>query len=365
MLQLDTWYEQPVARPSERAIKAAGQRQSCLTKPAGALGDLEQIAITLAGHQGRECPRIDRPEVFVFAGDHGVAARGVSAFPQSVTAQMVLNFLGGGAAISVLARLHSARLTVVDTGVIGFQLQNPPEGFLSRSCNPSGTRDFSVEPAMSQDELHRALATGRECVEQAISRQCDVFIAGEMGIGNTTSASALACALMSRPAVDLVGLGTGITTDTRQHKCQVVDSALSLHAARIGPHDPLQTLRCLGGYEIAAITGAALACAQYGLTFLVDGFIASVAALVAVRIQPACRPWMLFAHRSAEAGHNAVLSALDAQAVLQLNMRLGEASGAAVALPLLSAACALHAGMATFEQAGVDDRDSPSGAGPA
>lgn len=378
----------------QQSSAAALSRQSRLTKPTGALGDLEDIAVTLAGHQGRECPRIENPEIFVFAADHGVAAQGVSAYPQSVTAQMVHNFLGGGAAVSVLATLHGARLTVVDMGVVGLQV---PEhsAFLSRTCNTKGTRDFTRGPAMTHNELQHALAAGHECVILALSRGCDIFIAGEMGIGNTTAASAIACALLGKPAAELVGLGTGITNQTRLHKCAIVDKALLLHTQTFArpqnesidpgvapnqtsshspaqsavaeptdcggflhPEQALEALRCLGGYEIAAMTGAALACAQQGLTFLVDGFIVSVAALVAAVLQPGARDWMLFAHQSAEAGHNAVLDALDAHALLKLDMRLGEGSGAALALPILKAACALHGGMATFAQAGVDDRAS-------
>lgn len=386
------------------AARQAADRQSRLTKPAGALGELERIAIMLAGHQGRECPRVERPEIFVFAADHGVAAQGVSAYPQSVTAQMVHNFLAGGAAVSVLAKLHDARLTVVDMGVADLQVPEHP-AFLARPCNTSGTRDFTREPAMTHNELQHAMAAGRECVELALSRGCDIFIAGEMGIGNTTAASAVACALLGKPAAELVGLGTGISNQTRLHKCALVDKALALHAQTLAclqtisadpdaaavqvavnaatpsganlyanssadpvtagpadcawvlrPEQALEALRCLGGYEIAAITGAALACAQHGLTMLVDGFIVSVAALVACAVQPDVRDWMLFAHQSAEAGHNAVLTALGAQALLKLDMRLGEGSGAALALALLKAACELHGGMATFAQAGVDER---------
>jgi nicotinate-nucleotide--dimethylbenzimidazole phosphoribosyltransferase len=341
-------------------MQAAVLRQARLTKPAGALGALESVAISLAGHQGRECPRIDKPCIVVFASDHGVAAQGVSAYPQSVTAQMVLNFMAGGAAINVLAGMHGAHLTVVDMGVRDFSLpaiaHSAGPDFVSACCSPHGTADFSQGPAMSPAQLENAMQAGRNAVLAAQQRGCDLFIAGEMGIGNTTSAAALACAILRRPAVELVGLGTGISSATHHHKCRVVEQALSLHADHIGPGDAFETLRRLGGFEIAAITGAALTCAQVGLTFLVDGFIVSAAVMMASRIRPESRHWMLFAHQSAEAGHNAVLSELDAKPLMQLNMRLGEGSGAATAIPLLQTACQLHAGMATFDSARVSNR---------
>lgn len=368
--------------PHAKSMSDARLRQSRLTKPAGALGELENIAITLAAHQRRECPVIEKPEALIFAADHGIAGLGVSAYPPTVTAQMVLNFLRGGAAISVLAKHHDLRLTVVDAGVAwGLSGLTPPESniavthspdagdrgtsqnahacsFVRDSVSSEGTAAFVDQPAMTEAQLRHALLVGQAQIKHAHERGCDVLLPGEMGIGNTTAATAIACVLLDQTPEALAGRGTGVTDAGLQRKVEVLQQALRHHEPLLKTRDPMETLRCVGGFEIAALTGAMLAAAQAGITVLVDGFIVSVAALVACRIQPGCRDWMLFAHQSAEAGHNAVLTALEARALMNLGMRLGEGSGAAVALPLLRMACALHAGMATFEQAGVDTQAS-------
>lgn len=361
------WIDSPVRLPDEAARAAALERLDRLTKPRGALGALESVAADLAGHQGKVCPDIRQPEILVFAADHGVAATGVSAYPAAVTAQMVMNFLSGGAAISVLARHQGARLTVVDAGVAWHLsgLPQPAEGshgdhnpafFVNGSVSCAGSADLSQTEALTAQQLAQALEHGRQQVLLARARGCDLLILGEMGIGNTTAASALCAALTGVSAEDMTGRGTGIDDAVHALKTRVVRQALERHHAVVRSADPLSVLRCLGGCEIAALTGAMVAAAQHGITLLVDGFIVSAAALVACRIQPAARAWMLFAHQSAEAGHNAVLSTLKAQALMNIGMRLGEGSGAAVALPLLRTACALHAGMATFGQAGVEGR---------
>ena len=334
------------------ARAAAAQRQTQLTKPPGALGRLEAIAIQLAALQGAARPALDRVQITVFAADHGVVAEGVSAFPQAVTGEMVKNFACGGAAISVLACELGARLEVVELGTVNDP--GPLDGVLRVRIAPS-TANFTRAPAMLAEQLQQALAAGRAAVERALANGAQLFIAGEMGIGNTTAAAAVACGLLGLSGQDLAGPGTGIDPAGVARKAAVIDRALALHAERLA--EPAETLRCLGGFELAAIAGACIAGAQRGLPLLVDGFIASAAALAAVRMQPTVRDWLLFSHASAEPGHARLMHALDAQPLIDLGLRLGEGSGAAVALPLLRLACALHNGMATFAEAGVSGKE--------
>ncbi|WP_079202327.1 nicotinate-nucleotide--dimethylbenzimidazole phosphoribosyltransferase [Pseudomonas sp. CC6-YY-74] len=328
----------------------AAARQQQLTKPAGSLGQLEQLAIQLAGLQGRERPSIERLWISIFAADHGVVAEGVSAFPQAVTGQMLANFVGGGAAISVLARQLGASLEVID---LGTAVPTPLPGVRVLQIG-AGTQNFARGPAMSPEQARASLQAGRDSVLRAQQAGSQLFIGGEMGIGNTTAASALACALLNQSATALVGPGTGLDAAGVAHKAAVIERALSLHSAAL--HDPLLALERLGGFEIAALAGAYLACAQQGLPVLVDGFICSVAALTAVRLNPSCREWLLFAHQGAEPGHQWVLQALAAEPLLQLGLRLGEGSGAALAVPLLQLAIRLHNEMATFAEAAVAER---------
>ena len=346
-----SWWLNPCKAVDRQAVQDAEQLQQQLTKPAGSLGQLETLAVQLAGLQGRLKPSVNQLWIGIFAGDHGVVAEGVSAFPQEVTGQMLRNFVNGGAAISVLARQLQARLEVVDLGTVTPSLNLP--GVRHLHLGP-GTANFAHGPAMTAAQGAQALQAGRETVLRALAEGAELFIGGEMGIGNTTAASALACALLDCPVAHLTGPGTGLDTAGVSHKTQVIERALALHAAQRG--DPLQTLFNLGGFEIAALVGAYLACAQEGLAVLVDGFICSVAALIAVRLNPACREWLLFGHRGAEPGHRHVLETLNAQPLLDLGLRLGEGSGAALAVPLLRLACDLHGQMATFAQAAVADR---------
>ncbi len=338
------WLDAPIAGADSDHRRRAEARQAQLTKPPGALGRLEALAIRLAALQRRDRPMLDRVAIVVFAGDHGVAARGVSAFPQAVTAEMVRNFARGGAAIGVLARAHGARLGVVNLGTV--EDTAGLDGVVNVALGP-GTADFTTAAAMTDDQLDAALAAGRDAVPADI----DLFIGGEMGIGNTTAAAAMACALLELPADTLAGPGTGLDEDGIARKVAVIDRALRRHG--VDAAQPLEVLRCLGGFEIAALVGACLRCGQLGIPVLVDGFIGSVAALAATRFRPELRPWLLFSHRSAEPGHRRVLAALSADPLLDLGMRLGEGSGAAVALPLLRQACLLHNEMATFAEAGV------------
>lgn len=342
------WLEVPCAPIDAQAQQRATERQNNLTKPPGSLGRLEDVAVRLAGWQGTRNPSVDKVRIAVFAGDHGVTAEGVSAFPQSVTVEMVRNFDAGGAAISVLARALGANLEVVNVGTVSDP--GPLEGVLDARV-AAGTANIAAEPAMTAQQLARALAVGRHAAERAVNAGDHLFIGGEMGIGNTTVAAALACALLELPPAVLAGPGTGLNPKGVQHKTRVIERALAQHAPSCT--DPLETLRRLGGLEIAALAGAFIACAQMGLPILVDGFIATVAALTAQRLRPGARQWMLFAHRSAEPGHLAILAALEAEPLLDLGMRLGEGSGAAVAVPLLRSACVLHNEMATFSEAAV------------
>ena len=345
------WWLNPCKPIDAQAVEQALVRQQQLTKPAGSLGRLESVAVQLAGLQGQVKPTLDQLWIAIFAGDHGVVAEGVSAFPQEVTGQMLHNFVSGGAAISVLARQLGASLEVVDLGTVTPSLNLP--GVRHLNIGP-GTANFVQGPAMTQAQGELALQAGRDSARRAIAAGAQLFIGGEMGIGNTTAASALACALLDCPVVHLAGPGTGLNAAGVSHKAQVIERALALHGAQRS--DALQTLFNLGGFEIAALVGAYLACAQEGIAVLVDGFICSVAALVAVRLNPACREWLLFGHRGAEPGHRHVLETLNAEPLLDLGLRLGEGSGAALAVPLLRLACDLHGQMATFAEAAVADR---------
>ena len=345
------WWLNP-CKPVDRDMQAAAaERQQQLTKPAGSLGQLEALAVQLAGLQGRLKPRVDQVWIGIFAGDHGVVAEGVSAYPQAVTGQMLHNFVSGGAAISVLARQLGAQLDVVDLGTVTPMLDLPGVRHLQLGA---GTANFATGPAMSDAQGLKALHAGRDSILRAQAAGSEVFIGGEMGIGNTASASAVASALLDCPASLLTGPGTGLDAAGVSHKARVIDRALALHAGHLD--DPLQTLFRLGGFEIAALVGAYVACAQEGIVAVVDGFICTVAAMVAVRLNPECREWLVFSHRGAELGHRHVLQSLQAEPLLDLGLRLGEGSGAALAVPLMRLACDLHGQMATFAEAAVADR---------
>jgi nicotinate-nucleotide--dimethylbenzimidazole phosphoribosyltransferase len=342
------WFRQPAAAPDAAVGAAAAAHQTQLTKPPGALGRLEEIAIRLAALQGVPRPRVDRVWISVFAADHGVAAAGVSAFPQAVTAQMVANMATGGAAISVLAQNIGAQLELID---LGTATALPRLGAVRDAVIAPGTADFTQGPAMTDAELARALDEGAAAVDRAFAAGAELFIGGEMGIGNTTAATAVACALLDASPATLAGPGTGLDAAGVARKAALIEQALALHADRL--RDPVGVLACVGGFEIAALAGAYVACAQRRLPVLVDGFIAGAAALAAVRLCAGAEHWLLLAHASAEPGHRAIRDALGGGALLDLGMRLGEGSGAAVAVPLARLACALHDGMATFAEAGV------------
>lgn len=343
------WWLESVQQPNLDAKQQAEQHQLQLTKPTGALGDLEQIAITLASLQSNAHPQVSHPWITIFAGDHGVVEENISAYPQAVTRQMLQNFTTGGAAISVIAKYHQAHLQVIDCGTAGEAYEYAG---VERHCIRAGTANFAKQAAMNADECRAALELGKKSVDTAKANGADIYIAGEMGIGNTCSASALACLLLNDTAEQLTGVGTGIGADQLRHKIEVIEKAIELHHKHVNG-DAFKTLCAVGGLEIAAIVGAYIRCAQVGLPIIVDGFISSVAALCAVRMNPRVRDWMLFGHQSAEYGHQRILQELNAEPILKMNLRLGEGSGAGAALALVKMACVLHNQMATFAQAAV------------
>ena len=319
--------------PDDDAAAQAADRESRLTKPPGALARLEELSQWMARWQGRHPPRIERPRVAVFAGNHGVAARGVSAFPAAVTAQMVANFQAGGAAINQICRTFDAELQVYEMG-----LEAP-------------TADFCQGPAMGEAECANAMAYGMLAVQDGI----DVICLGEMGIANTTSAAALCHAMFGGTAADWTGPGTGVAGDALDNKTGVVAEAVALHGDAVG--DPLEIMRRLGGRELAAITGAVIAARMGRVPVLLDGYACTAAAAILHRIEPHLIDHCVVAHCSAEPGHVRLLDAIGQEPLLDLGMRLGEASGAVLALGLLRAAVDCHTGMATFAEAGVSGRE--------
>ncbi len=326
--------------PDPAAAEAARRHQVSLTKPPGSLGRLEELAEWMSAVQGGHPPRLERAGIFVFAGNHGVVGRGVSAYPAEVTAQMVANFEAGGAAINQLARVAGAELRVVALEDL------------------RATADFTVAPAMSEAELVRAMRTGFEALDPGY----DLVAVGEMGIGNTTVAAALAAALVGGPAARFTGPGTGLDAAGVRHKAAVVERALALHAAARGR--PFEILRRLGGFELAAMCGLVLAAGLMRVPVLLDGYVATAAAAVLHAARPGALAHARAAHRSAEPAHGLLLEHLGLVPLLDLGMRLGEASGAALAIAVVRAAIACHNGMATFESAGVSRSvDEQRGAG--
>ncbi|MDQ8935561.1 nicotinate-nucleotide--dimethylbenzimidazole phosphoribosyltransferase [Acinetobacter rudis] len=343
------WYQQACQQPSQHSRELAEQRQSQLTKPTGSLAELEQVAIHLAALQNTSHPQLDRPWICIYAADHGVMAEKISAYPQIVTRQMLHNFMTGGACISVIAREYDAQLDVIDCGTVGEPYH--VDGVLQVPVS-AGTANFVETSAMTLEQCLAALEIGKSNVETAYAEKASIYIAGEMGIGNTCSASTLACLILDMEAKTLTGVGTGLNEAQLQHKVQVIERAIALHSPKLKDQG-IDILCAVGGFEIAAMVGAYIRCAQIGLPILVDGFISTAAALVACQINPQVRDWMLFGHQSAERGHVLLLEKLKANPLLKLNMRLGEGSGAGAALGLIRLACRLHNEMATFAEAAV------------
>lgn len=334
-----------------KAMLLAEKRQKQLTKPAYSLGWLEDIALQVAGITGEAIPKLGKKRVILCAGDHGVAAEGVSAYPASVTPMMVLNFLKGGAAINALARQAGAEVQVVDMGVAA---DLPRHKNLISAKIAKGTKNFRAEPAMTEAQCLQALETGVKLADKAKKDKVSWVALGEMGIGNTTSAAALMAALLPCAVEDVTGFGTGIDRAQWMVKCRVIQEGLQRH--QLTPALPFQALRRLGGFEIAALTGVILGCAKNRIPVVVDGFITSAAFLVAYRLAPKVRDFAFFSHYSEEPGHVKFFEALETEPLLDLGMRLGEGTGAALALNILEGAVRAHAEMATFQSAKVPTR---------
>ena len=332
----------------ETAMAAARDRQNRLTKPPGSLGRLEDISVQVAGITGQPRPVIVDKAIITCAGDHGVVAQGVSAYPREVTRQMVLNFLAGGAAINVLARHIGARVVVVDAGVAAdFE---PQPGLVIRKV-ARGTADMTQGPAMSRGMAVRAVEAGIEVLEDELRRGLSIVATGDMGIGNTTPSSAIVAAVTGLPVSDVTGRGTGIDDEQLAHKVAVIERALEVNLP--DPDDAIDVLSKVGGFEIGAIAGIVLGAAAHSLPVVIDGFISTAGALIAGGLAPASREHMIAGHTSVEIGHRAALAHLGLRPCLDLDLRLGEGTGAALAISLVEAACKVLDQMATFESAGV------------
>ena len=330
------------------SMERASKRHATLTKPPGSLGHLEELSIRLAGIMRTEQPSISGKAIVIAAGDHGVVAQGVAAYPQDVTAQMVLNFLSGGAAINVMCRQFGIRQIIVDAG-IATEIPRRPD--LRTLGIGRGTADFSQGPAMTREQARACVEAGiglaQECVESGV----DLIGTGDMGIGNTTASAAITSAVTSLPPEETAGDGAGRPARGLEHKVDVIRRALEVNAP--APTDGLSLLSGLGGFEIGVLTGVIVGAAAHERPVVLDGFISGAAALIARAIAPTSRDYMIAAHVSAERGHRAALGYLDLTPLLDLNMRLGEGTGAALAMPIIEAAVACLSDMATFDEAGV------------
>ena len=343
---------QHIEPPSEQWRAKARAHLDTLTKPLGSLGRLEDLAAQFVAIRQEKFAEPISKAVYVFAADHGVTAEGVSAYPREVTYQMVLNFLRKGAAVNVLAALHRAELHVVDVGVdADFELI---PGLLHRKI-ARGTRNMLHEPAMSDEQLAQAIAVGIEMGDNAATAETTMIAIGEMGIGNTTSASAITCALTGAAAAAATGRGTGLNPEAHLRKVAVVDAVSRRHFELSSNSSALDVLRCVGGLEIAAMTGMILAAARHKLLIVIDGFISTAAAALAVTLAPAVQGYLIAGHQSEEPGHRLLLDHLKLSPVLTLNMRLGEGTGAVLAMPVIESAVTLYTRMATFTSAGVSE----------
>ena len=334
----------------QEAMRQAQARQDNLTKPQGSLGLLEELSVKVAGIQGIAQPRIRDKVIVTMAGDHGVAAEGLSLYPQEVTAQMVYNFLRGGAGINVLARHVGARVVVVDMGV-ATDLEPHPDLLAKKVAY--GTKNMAQGPAMSREEAIQAIETGIEIVESELSRGMDIVGTGDMGIGNTTPSSAIVAALTGAPVANVTGRGTGIDDEQLAHKIETVEQALAVN--RPDPADPLDVLAKVGGLEIGGIAGVVLGAAAHRLPVVIDGFISGAGALISAGLAPQVKDYLVAAHLSVELGHRPVLEQLGLTPLLNLNMRLGEGTGAALGISLIEAAVKVLNEMATFADAGVSE----------
>jgi len=350
MLALTTFTAPTIANTENKVLRQQLQQIIDLkTKPLGALGRLETLALQLGMIQGTTKPQIEQPQIRVFAADHGLTKHGTSAYPSAVTAQMVYNFLQGGAAINVLARQHNIELKVVDAGV---DTNFEPHPQLLNHKIRHGSRDALVEPAMTEEECLAALERGMTVVRELTG---NLLIVGEMGIGNTSAASLLLARLGNVPIADCIGRGTGLNDKGLQHKTEILKQVLTQHK---DAKEPLSALAALGGLEVAMMAGALIQAASERRILLIDGFIASSALLVAEHLAPGVIQYAIFAHHSVEPGHIHLLKLLNAQPLLDMGMRLGEGSGAALAYPLLQSACAIINEMASFSEAGISEQNS-------
>ncbi len=332
------------------AMRLARARQDTLTKPQGSLGRLEELSIRVAGIRGRARPIIEKKVIVTMAADHGVVEEGVSLYPQEVTAQMVLNFLRGGAGINVLARHVGARVVVVDMGVAA---EFPPHPGLVVKKISHGTRNMARGPAMERQEALRALEAGIEVVEEEMAKGMDILGIGDMGIGNTTASSAIAATIIGAPVAQVTGRGTGVSKEQLGHKIEVIERALKVNQPT--PADPVDVLAKVGGFEIGGLAGVILGAAAHRVPVVLDGFITGAAALIAVGLAPQVKEYLIAAHRSVEVGHPLVLEHLGLKPLLDLNLRLGEGTGAALGISLVEAAVKILNQMATFTEAGVSE----------
>lgn len=337
---------------NETVMAAARSRQDQLTKPRGSLGRLESLSVQLAAILGNSQPQIEHKVIVTMAGDHGVVAEGVSAYPQEVTPQMVLNFLRGGAAINVLGRHVGARVVIVDMGVAATM---PPHPALIDKKVAPGTANIAIGPAMSRAQAVQALLNGAAVIDHEIARGLDILAVGEMGIGNTTPAAAIACALTDHRPEQMVGRGTGVGDAGLARKIEAVRRALSVNQPNVS--DGIDVLHKVGGFEIGGMSGAMLCAAAHGRPVMIDGFISTAAAMLAVTLAPQVHPYLIAAHRSEELGHQLMLDWLRLKPLLALDMRLGEGTGAALGISLVEAACKTLCEMATFSEAGVSDQE--------
>jgi nicotinate-nucleotide--dimethylbenzimidazole phosphoribosyltransferase len=336
----------------EAAMRAARIRQDTLTKPRGSLGRLEELSIQLAGIKADPFPSVKRKAIIVMAADHGVALEGVSAYPSDVTAQMVLNFLRGGAAINVLARQAEARVTIVDIGVAAeFE---PMPGLIRRKIM-YGTRNLAQGPAMTREEAKQALQVGVDVFNDEAARGLDIVATGDMGIGNTTPSSAIVAAMTGFSVAQVVGRGTGIDDQGLERKIRVIEQALAVNQPN--RKDTMDVLHKVGGLEIAGLAGVMIAAAGQRIPVVVDGFISTAAAMIAVALAPRVRDYLISAHQSVEIGHREMLKYLNLNPLLDLNLRLGEGTGAVLAFHLIEASARILCEMATFDEAGVSDKE--------
>ncbi|WP_447968415.1 nicotinate-nucleotide--dimethylbenzimidazole phosphoribosyltransferase [Nitrospira sp. M1] len=343
----------PILPLDPRLLVHAQSKLDRLTKPRGSLGRLEELAAQYVAISGEENPSCPKARVLTLAADHGVVAEGVSAYPSSVTAQMVANFLNGGAAINVLARQVGADMQVVDMGVAG-NLDHLI-GLVSKKIGP-GTKNMVMGPAMSRDEAIRSVEIGIELVEQAVADGVGVVATGEMGIGNTTSSAAITAVMTGQPISRITGRGTGVDDEGLTRKRRVIEQALRINDPQAG--DAFDVLSKVGGFEIGGLVGVMLGGAACRIPVVLDGFIAGAAALLAVTLAPTCREYLIASHQSAEDGHGVVLEHLRLQPLLDLQLRLGEGTGACLAIGLLQSSLLLMTQMATFDTAGVDERET-------